>query len=103
MILVQFDFPFAGPWGREMAATLGDLAVDIASEPGLCWKIWTEAPEEGRAGGLYLFETRPQAEAYRDKHAARLESLGVTGIRAILFEVNEALSAVTRAPLREGR
>lgn len=99
MILVQFDFPFSGPWGRELAAAMGDLAADIAAEPGLHWKIWTEAPEEGRAGGLYLFETRAEAEAYRDKHAARLEGFGITGIRAILFDVNEALGAVTRAPL----
>lgn len=97
MILVQFDFPFAGPWGREMAAAMEGLAADIATEPGLHWKIWTEAPEEGRAGGLYLFETRAQAEAYRDRHAARIGAFGITGVRAILFEVNDALGAVTRA------
>lgn len=99
MILVQFDFPFAGPWGREMAAAMEGLAADIAAEPELRWKIWTEAPEEGRAGGLYLFESRAAAEAYRDKHAARLEGVGITGIRAILFDVNEGLSAITRAPV----
>lgn len=99
MILVQFDFPFAGPWGREMAAAMADLAADIAAEPGLRWKIWTEAPEEGRAGGLYLFESRAEAEAYRDKHAARLEGFGITGIRALILDVNAGLSAITRAPL----
>ena len=99
MILVQFDFPYPGPWGREMADAAGDLAADIAAEPGLRWKIWTEAPEEGRAGGIYLFENRHTAEAYHEKHAARLEAMGITDIRALVLEVNTGLSAVTRAPL----
>lgn len=99
MILLQFDFPFHGPWGREMTEAMRDLASDIASEPGLVWKIWTEAPEEHRAGGIYLFESRPEAEAYRNKHSARLAAMGITDIRGIIFGLNEALSAVTRATL----
>ncbi|MRX49973.1 monooxygenase [Paracoccus sp. S-4012] len=99
MILLQFDFPMTGPWGAEMAEAFRDLAEDIAAEPGLVWKIWTEAPDENRGGGLYLFETRPQAEAYREKHAARLAGMGVEGIRALIFEINRPLSQITRAPL----
>lgn len=99
MILLQFDFPMTGPWGPEMAEAFSGLAADIAAEPGLRWKIWTEAPDEGRAGGIYLFETRAAAEAYRDRHAARLRAFGIEGIRALLFEVNRPLSQTTRAPL----
>ena len=99
LILLQFDFPFRGPWGDELAAALRDLAGDIARTPGLRWKIWTENAEEGRAGGIYLFEDAAAAEAYRAMHVARLAALGVAGIRAISFAVNEQLSRIDRAPL----
>ncbi len=97
--LLQFDFPFAGPWAAEMTTAMEGLAQDIAGEPGLLWKIWTENPDTGRAGGIYLFGSAEQAEAYRAKHAARLEAFGITGIVAHAFAVNDALSATTRAPL----
>ncbi|NPD15421.1 monooxygenase [Xinfangfangia sp. D13-10-4-6] len=97
--LLQFDFPFQGPWGAEMPAAMEGLAADIASEPGFLWKIWTENAETGRAGGIYLFASPEEAEAYRVKHAARLEGFGITGITAHAFAVNDALSAITKAPL----
>ena len=99
MILAQFDFPYTGPWGREMASAMADLAADIAAEPGLRWKLWTEAPESGRAGGIYMFDSREVAEQYRTKHAARLEAIGITDLRCILFGINEGLSAITRGPV----
>ena len=74
--LVQFDFPYPGPWGAEMAQAM-----------------------DGLAGGIYVFETRAAAEAYRDKHAARLAEFGISDIRARLFDMNDTLSDITRAPL----
>jgi hypothetical protein len=97
-ILVQFDFPYAGPWGADMTAAMGDLAQDIAGEDGLVWKIWTENQATGRAGGIYVFETPEAAAAYTEKHSARLGAFGITGINALSFDVNDALSAITRAP-----
>jgi len=97
--LVQFDFPYSGPWGDEMAAAMGDLAQDIASEKGLVWKIWTENRDSGRAGGIYVFETPEAAAAYTEKHSARLAAFGITGINALRFDVNADLSEITRAPL----
>lgn len=97
--LVQFDFPYTGPWGDDMVAAMGDLARDIATEDGLVWKIWTENKSEGRAGGIYVFETAEAAQAYRDKHSARLAGFGITGINAAMFDVNEGLSALTNAPI----
>ena len=38
--LLQIDFPFAGPFGDDMAVALRELAESIASEPGFIWKIW---------------------------------------------------------------
>ena len=97
--LVQFDFPYSGPWGAEMSGAMSDLARDIAAEDGLVWKIWTENRDTGRAGGIYVFETPEAAAAYTEKHTARLASFGITGINAQSFDVNGDLSAITRAPL----
>lgn len=97
--LLQFDFPFDGPFGAEMTTALSDLAQDIAVEDGLIWKIWTENEAEHRAGGIYLFADPASAARYADKHKARLEGFGVRGIVARSFAVNADLSAITRAPL----
>ena len=97
-VLLQFDFPFPGPFGAEMSAALGELAHSIAGEPGLLWKIWTENAAERLAGGIYLFADRASAEAYREMHSARLASFGIGDIRARLFDVNPDLTHITRGP-----
>ncbi len=94
--IVQFDFPYSGPWGEAHVAALGDLARSIADEPGLIWKAWTENETEGRAGGIYLFRDEASALAYRDMHCARLGDFGVADVRVLVFDVNEGLSAITR-------
>lgn len=97
--LLQFDFPFTGPWGEEMAGALAGLAEDIARTGGLRWKIWTENRDAGRAGGIYLFDDAASAEAYCRLHTLRLQNFGIGEIRAIAFDVNAPLSGITRAPL----
>lgn len=42
---------------------------------------------------------RTSAHAYADRHTKRLESFGVTGIRAKFFDVNEALTSVIRGTI----
>ncbi|WP_368415195.1 YdhR family protein [Falsiroseomonas sp.] len=99
LTVLIFDFPNSA-FGPDRTEALRPLATDIADQPGLLWKIWTEAPEAGRAGGVYLFATRAAAEAYHAMHAARLAARGVTGIEATYRGVNETLSLIDRAPLR---
>ncbi|MDT8338365.1 MAG: monooxygenase [Sulfurimonas sp.] len=99
MLLLQIDFPYNGPTGDEMAEGFKDLAYSIAKENGLIWKIWTENKETKEAGGVYMFENLPDLQRYLDMHTKRLESFGVTDIRAKIFGVNEKLSAITKAPL----
>jgi hypothetical protein len=98
-VMVIFDFPARPPGGPDQAAALRALAEGIAAEPGLLWKIWTESLEEGRAGGVYLFATRPDAERYHAMHAARLARTGITGIEVRYRTAQAALSAITRGPL----
>ena len=94
MIVLQIDFPSSGPFGAEMTQAFTPLAQDIAQEPGLIWKIWTENAAEHTAGGIYLFSDEASALAYLHKHTARLESFGLSNIRSKLFTANLALSAI---------
>lgn len=98
--LLHVDFTFAGPWGPALADACGDLAKDIAAEPGLRWKLWGEDPAGGRASGEYLFDSRAHAQRYLDTHRQRLAAFGVTDVDARMFDVNVPLSAVTRGPLK---
>jgi hypothetical protein len=97
-----FDFPNLD-FSADRTEALKPLAQDIAGQAGLVWKIWTQEPAAGRAGGVYLFETRAAAEAYHAMHAARLAARGVTGIEATYRGVNEALTAIDRGPVQAGR
>ena len=98
--LLQIDFHYTGPFGKEMAEGLNDLAISIAEEPGFIWKVWTERESDQLAGGIYLFESEETAQAYLDKHLARIGSFGVSEARAYIFDVNEDLCAITNGPLR---
>ena len=97
-VLVQFDFPFPGPFGSELEPMVRDLAHSIAQEPGLLWKIWTENSVTHEAGGIYLFADAESARAYVQKHTARLGQLGCEGARAKVFDVNLPLTKITRGP-----
>lgn len=97
--LLQIDFPMQGPWGEEMAEAFSGLAEVIGQAPGLRWKIWTENAAEGLSGGIYLFDDSASADAYLTEHTARLASFGITDIRAVMFDVNEGLTAINRGPL----
>ena len=94
MIELQIDFPSSGPFGSEMTQAFTPLAQDIAQEPGLIWKIWTENAAEQTAGGIYLFTDEARALAYLHKHTARLASFGLTNIRSKVFTANLDLSAI---------
>lgn len=97
--LVQFDFPFAGPWGAGMAVACHDLARDIAAEPGLIWKLWGENEAAARASGVYLFDGVDAAERYIARHTARLAAFGVANPLVGRFAVHAPLSRLTRAPI----
>ena len=99
-VLLQIDFPYNGPFGEAMSEAFAPLAESISQERGLIWKIWTENSQTKEAGGIYLFDDEDSAKAYLTMHTARLESFGVEGIRSKIFQVNEGLSTITKAPLK---
>ncbi|MFO8045858.1 MAG: monooxygenase [Halomonas sp.] len=98
-VILQVHFPFEGPFGEAMVEAMTPLARSINDEPGMLWKIWTEDEAGKRAGGVYLFATREDAEAYRQMHTARLEGMGVNGIEAQVLDANETLSVINGGPL----
>src|SRR3546814_12160027 len=67
MTIFQCDFPFEGPWGTQLAEEFHGLARDIASEPSLVWKYWTENEEAKRAGGIYLFTNQIGRASCRER------------------------------------
>jgi len=99
MIVVHFGFAMNGPWGEEVSNLLQGLARDINNTEGLVWKIWTENQDEGRAGGIYLFEDAKSAENYIRMHSARVSQMGATDISVDRYGVNEPLSLINRAQL----
>lgn len=97
--LLQIDFPYQGPFGKQMAEAYSGLAQSICEEPGLIWKIWTENEAAQASGGIYLFESEETARAYLIKHTERLKEFGFTNINAKIFDVNTELSGITKAPM----
>lgn len=97
--LLQVDFPFQGPWGKEMTQAMQELANSIVQEPGLIWKIWTENPKQHEAGGIYLFDTEQNAQNYLTMHSKRLSEFGIKPVNGKIFAVNKDLSLIDKAPL----
>lgn len=97
--LLQIDFAMQEPFGEAMSEAFAPLAESIAQEKGLIWKIWTENAATKEAGGIYLFEDEATAMAYLQMHTARLNSFGISPINAKIFDINEPLSLIDRAPI----
>lgn len=99
-VLVQVNFPMQGPWGTEMTDAFRGLAESINEESGFIWKVWIEDRAGSLSGGIYLFESREQAEAYVAMHTERLAGFGITDVTVTYSDVNEALSELNRASLK---
>jgi len=93
-VIMYVDFPHQGPFGDDLKKQLSALAESINAEPGLLWKIWTEHAAAEKAGGVYLFDSRKNAESYLSMHSKRLTEWGYTDIKGQIFEVNEGLSTI---------
>lgn len=101
MKLLQVDFDYQGPMGKEMSNTLVGLAESIKQEPGLIWKIWTQSEANKLGGGIYLFEDEISAQNYLQMHTIRLKEMGVTKVRAIIFDINQPLTSINHGPIEQ--
>jgi len=85
----------------EQARAFLAAAGTIAVLPGLVWKVWGYDDTEHAAESVYLFETAEQARAWGDGplRSALGSHPGIGDIEVRYYDVDEQLSAVTRAPL----
>ena len=97
--VLQVDFSQEGPFGEEMAEAFTELANDINQEKGFLWKIWTENEQTKEAGGIYLFETKEDAENYLVKHSKRLNGFGIANVNGKIFKINDTLTTLNQGPL----
>lgn len=87
---------------EELAANTSlDGAKAISELPGLHWKVWLRNPQSREGGGIYLFDTRAQAEAWvaGPVISGLRQNPKVSDFSAKIFEVREEVSRITRAPL----
>jgi hypothetical protein len=98
-VLLQITF---SPSAEQLASPVSArqaYARELAELPGLRWKIWLVDKAAGQLGGVYLFDDRASAEAWAERSLRAHVNGGATGFTTHIFEVNEDLSAITRAPL----
>ena len=84
--------------GAILAGGAGSARA-IAAVPGLIWKVWLLDEAAAELGGVYLFASRAEAQAYVDgpilerlRHDPR-----VVQVEHRMWDTH-ALSALTRAP-----
>ena len=89
------------PAGEWAARYTDDIAKPFVDMRGLKWKVWIDEPDLQLSGGIYLFGTRADADAYLEGPIiARMKAnpnLADLSIR--VFEIREHVSKLTRAPL----
>lgn len=82
-----------------------EAASFIASAEGLVWKIWILQQEKLEIGGIYLFANRENAEAYLNHPVTQAvgSNPAVVSTQSELWDVENSLSVLTRAPLKDFR
>ncbi|HVO70444.1 MAG TPA: YdhR family protein [Aggregatilineaceae bacterium] len=98
--ILQINYKFNSS-RADHTALVTPNAEYIAAVSGLVWKIWLMNEADHEAGGIYLFESRAEAQAF-------VSSPAITGFAAHpslsafstkMFEAVESLSKITRGPL----
>ena len=100
--LLQINYSFDAS-RAEHTALVTPMADYIASVPGLVWKVWLMNEAEHEAGGIYLFESSEEAQAFVSSAPvasfAAHPSLSAFSVK--MFEAVESLSKITRGPLTQ--
>jgi hypothetical protein len=85
----------------EQARGFQIAAEKIADLPGLRWKLWGYDDSQHVAESVYLFDGEENARAWGDgpMRSALGSHPGIRDIEVRYYDVDEQLSALTRAPL----
>ncbi|MEP9379159.1 YdhR family protein [Aquabacter sp. CN5-332] len=85
-------------WAKAYTEERARSFLDV---PGLVWKLWLDEPEQRQSGGLFLFATRADAEAYaaspRGQKAKSNPAL--SDVRMEIFDVRDEMSRITHGPI----
>ena len=102
MVIVQINYRRPDVSAEEWATRYTDeIARPFVDMRGLRWKIWLDEPSQKLSSGIYLFDTRADADAYlASPIVTRMkENPGLTDLSLRVFEIRENVSKLTRAPL----
>jgi hypothetical protein len=93
-VILQVAFVWDEDEDRVRAASL-EQARELALRDEFEWKLILRDAQNKISGAVYLFADREKAEAWRSELFARRGR----DIEARIFEIDEAASRLTRAPL----
>jgi len=86
----------APKWSAEQAR---EVALRLAALPVLNWELLVQCETEGTWGGIYLFETEPNARAWERQARLLLAEKGSTRVLTQLLYSDEGQSDATSAEL----
>lgn len=96
--IVQINFPYT-----ESQADLEDHSEEAAERfvavDGLRWKIWLVDEKTKTAGGIYLFASREQAQAYAAGDLVGHLKNVRDGVEVSVFDTIDGAGRITRAPI----
>jgi hypothetical protein len=100
-VLLQVNYtPNPNPGPQAEASRLASAENIANNVAGLQWKVWIGNTAENLRGGIYLFDDLASARTWGEgKLRERLAANGGTNVSVTYFDVDEQLSAVTRAPI----
>ena len=98
--ILQINYKF-GATSADLTTLVTPMAESIAAVPGLVWKIWLMNEAEHEAGGIYLFQSRDEAQAFVTSPGVQEFAAHpmLSNVSVKMFEPVESLSKITRAPL----
>lgn len=97
--IVQINFDYDSSLEKLLEDSAA-VATKFLAVQGLLWKIWLGNDEEKGAGGIYLFESRQQAEAYAESKMVATLRQQRSNVVVKVYDVLDKPSVITKAPLR---
>ncbi len=104
-IILQVNYTPSAQQDQQSESARIESAERIANDvAGLQWKVWISNAESKLRGGIYLFDDLDSAKKWGEGNLReRLAANGGTNISLTYFEVDEKLSAITRATLSNAK
>ena len=101
--IMQINFQL-GVSAKDYEQACLPAAQPIADTPGLRWKVWLMNEADHEAGGIYLFDDEASVQAFLAGPIVEAvkSNPAISDISVKMFDVMEALTAITRCPVHEG-